>query len=448
MTLNQAGFNEIIKRIQKSVVKFPDKRTGTNKQYSMEEIGTAAFSIFFTQSPSFLAYQKTMKESRGISNAETLFNIKKIPTDNHIRDILDEVMPENLYECFDTIYESFRSEAEYFEGLKSINESILLALDGVWYFSSQNIDCPKCSKIKQENGTIINYHSAITPVIVTPAIKQAIPLCPEFITPQDGNKKQDCEINASKRWVKKHLLKYIKNHNVTILGDDLYAHEPFCKLLIKNKSHFIFVCKTKSHKTLYKWVDLLEPGEHLGIKTIRKWTGKRAEIYTYKFANEVPLTETTNPLLVNWCELVITNEQGKILYKNSFITDHLITEKNVETIISAGRTRWKIENENNNTLKTKGYHLEHNFGHGHLHLSSLLAAMNILAFACHTFLECFHDKYKLLRKMLPTRETFFNDLRALTRYFCFESWDFMFEFMITGLKKRHDPKSILLLKGY
>jgi hypothetical protein len=31
-----------------------------------------------------------------------------------------------------------------------------------------------------------------------------------------------------------------------------------------------------------------------------------------------------------------------------------------------------VENENSNTLKTKGYHLTHNFGHGKQHLSSLL----------------------------------------------------------------------------
>ena len=49
-----------------------------------------------------------------------------------------------------------------------------------------------------------------------------------------------------------------------------------------------------------------------------------------------------------------------------------------------GRARWKIENENNNTLKTAGYHLEHNFGHGKQYLASLLATMNILAFLFHT----------------------------------------------------------------
>jgi len=37
-------------------------------------------------------------------------------------------------------------------------------------------------------------------------------------------------------------------------------------------------------------------------------------------------------------------------YKGAFITDIKITKKNVYEIALAGRTRWKIENENNNTL--------------------------------------------------------------------------------------------------
>lgn len=73
-----------------------------------------------------------------------------------------------------------------------------------------------------------------------------------------------------------------------------------------------------------------------------------------------------------WCQLVITNEKGQKTYRNSFITNNMITKENVAEVVKAGRARWKIENENNNVLKTKGYHLEHNFGHGKKQLSSLL----------------------------------------------------------------------------
>ena len=80
-----------------------------------------------------------------------------------------------------------------------------------------------------------------------------------------------------------------------------------------------------------------------------------------------------------------------------------ITADNVAGLVSAGRARWKIENENNHVLKTKGYHLEHNFGHGQEHLSSLLATMNRLAFGLHTFLELADGDYQLIRGKVGAR---------------------------------------------
>ena len=58
---------------------------------------------------------------------------------------------------------------------------------------------------------------------------------------------------------------------------------------------------------------------------------------------------------------------------------HPVTAENVVALVAAGRSRWKIENENNNTLKTKGYHFEHNYGHGKQHLSAVLASLILLA---------------------------------------------------------------------
>jgi hypothetical protein len=106
----------------------------------------------------------------------------------------------------------------------------------------------------------------------------------------------------------------------------------------------------------------------------------------------------------------------------------------VEDIVKAGRTRWKIENENNNTLKTKGYNFSHNFGHGKKHLSALLASLIILAFLVHTILGWFDKCYQLLRKALSRRKTFFDDVRGLTRYLYFDSWQSLMEFMLRGLK--------------
>ena len=173
----------------------------------------------------------------------------------------------------------------------------------------------------------------------------------------------------------------------------------------------------------------------------KRWTGKVEEIYTYRYLNGVPLKDGDDALLVNWCELTVIRADGKVGYKNSFAPNHLITDETVVDIVLAGRTRWKVENENNNTLKTKGYNLEHNFGHGKQHLSSFLTTLNILSLLFHTLLELLDQKYRLLRANLPSRKTFFNDLRALTPYLCFDSWDHLLTFMLQGLELDIPPNT-------
>ena len=260
----------------------------------------------------------------------------------------------------------------------------------------------------------------------------AIPLRPEFIVPQDGDSKQDCEIKAGKRWLDKNGAFY-NTGNDTILGDDLYAHQPFARRVLRNNDHFIFVCKPKSHSSLYKWIDLLEPGKDIHTHRRRVKVKGHWEQHTYRYANAVPLVDSEDALKVNWCEVTV-RRNGKQVHHNAFITDWKISDKNAAGIVTAGRARWKIENENNNVLKTKGYHLEHNFGHGKQHLSSVLVTLNILAFLFHSFLTFCDDAYKLIRAKLRTRKRFFDDIRALMRYHCFPSWNAMMDFMMRGLE--------------
>ena len=135
-------------------------------------------------------------------------------------------------------------------------------------------------------------------------------------------------------------------------------------------------------------------------------------------------------------QLVRTDHSARtrIPYHNAWATQHAITRTTVAAIVPAGRTRWKVENEGNNVLKTKGYHFEHNFGHGTQHLAAFLLTLILLAFLCHTLLDLTDAKYKLLRTELRARHTFFDDLRALTRYWVFDTWEHLMDFMIRGLE--------------
>ena len=429
--LRPSTFNRLVAVLRSIFERFPDQRTGDNVMYSMADAAIGAFSVFFTQSPSFLDFQRTMEVTKGRSNAQSLFGMTRTPSDNHIRNLLDPVPPDTVFAVFSYALDALH-ELGHLEPYRSINGDLLVALDGTQYFSSSTIHCDKCRVTQHKNGTLTYSHSAVTPVIVASGNPRVIPLEPAFITPQDGHEKQDCENAAAKRWLSEYGARY-RALGVTILGDDLYCKQPLCEAFIREGLNFILVCKPDSHTTLYEWVAGLAATEDVQTLSIERRQGKRTETDTYRFVKQVPLRDGDDALMVNWCELTTTRQDGKIVYQNAFATNHAISAANVAEVVRAGRARWKVENENNNTLKTKGYHLSHNFGHGKQHLSALLATLNLLAFLFHTLLDLLDSSYQRIRQFLP-RKTFFDDLRALTRYMCFDSWQALMAFMIKGLE--------------
>jgi len=427
------SFDDLVTIFHQRLDSLPDHRKGKNKQYSIKDAALGGFSVFFTQSPSFLDHQRTMKQTKGHSNAETMFRIEQIPCDNQIRSLLDPLAPHELYPVFGKVFDILE-EAGQIELFRTMAGQLLVTLDGTNYFSSKALQCGNCSQRTTTTGETIYFHTAVTPVLVTPGRNQVISLEPEFITPQDGHDKQDCERVAAKRWIEQHASHYSPKR-VTLLGDDLYSNQPLCQLAIDVGFNFIFVCKPESHAILYEWLAYLAANHDIDELSVHHWNGRFTEIARYRYANDLPLRGGADALIVHWCEVSVTNgSTGEVLYYNTYVTNHRLTEQTVVPIVKAGRARWKVENENNNVLKTKGYHLEHNFGHGSQYLASFLLTLNLLAFLFHTVLDLLDAKYHLLRQALATRQTFFNDVRTLTRYLCFRSWQHLMDFMITQLE--------------
>jgi len=400
----------------------------------MVDAGMSAFSVFFTQSPSFLDWQTRMQQAEGKNNASSMFGVHKIPSDAQIRNLLDPVPPNMLFPVMANIGNTL-FEQGYLDSYRSIDNNFLVVLDGTDFFSSNNISCSCCTQAKLKNGDTLYRHIAVTPVIVAPGHEKVIPLPPQFVQPQDGHAKQDCEIAASSRWLIEWGAHYAAR-GMTVMGDDLYCHQPFCKQVLALKAHFLFTCKPDSHSTLYEWVKDLQRIGKMSTMVVTRRIGKKHYTDTYRYASHLPLINSDDALLVNWCELVTTNEDGKVTYCNAWATSHTIDACNVAKIVAAARARWKIENENNNTLKTKGYHFEHNFGHGKQHLSNLLATMILLAFLLHTALDWVDERYRAVRRLLPSRRTFFEHMRALLHYLPFESWDHLMIFMLKKCKIR------------
>jgi hypothetical protein len=127
--------------LRRCLDRLPDKRRGTNTTYRMVDFGMAAFSVFFMQSPSFLAHQRRLEHGHARSNCESLFEIPKIPTDNQIREMLDPVAPERLYPVFAEPVATLEGMKHGLDSFHRLGGHVLIALDGTEYFTSKKIHC-------------------------------------------------------------------------------------------------------------------------------------------------------------------------------------------------------------------------------------------------------------------------------------------------------------------
>ena len=394
----------------------PDRRKGPRREgeYTMADIGLSAFSVFFMGSPSFLAHQRRLAEGHGRSNCQSLFGMTAIPTDVYIRQMLDGAPPS----AFDPLFFKTIETDGVLAPFQRLGGRTLIALDGTECFCSREIHCQRCSTRKRSDGGTEYFHAFLGASIVAPGHQQVLPLPPEFIAPQDGAEKQDCERNAAKRWLARHG-PAVRHLRPIFLGDDLFACQPIATAVHQAGGNFIFTCKPASHPTITEYLNGAELEEYRQTTVTR---GKRTTTI-HRWLSAVPMRDTKDALSVNWLSVEIQNAKGKRTYYNSFVTDLPVTSGNVAELAACGRARWKIENETFNVLKTNGYHLEHNFGHGKETLASVLVTLNLLAFALHTAARLALLAWRQAVIARGATYRFFEHLRTVTAYVVFENWD-------------------------
>ena len=98
-------------------------------------------------------------------------------------------------------------------------------------------------------------------VIVHPNRKQVIPFAPEPISLPDGSTKNDCERNASKRFLERFRREH-PHLKVTVVEDGLASNAPHIALLNKLNLNYILGCKKGDHKSLFEFID---ESEKLGV---------------------------------------------------------------------------------------------------------------------------------------------------------------------------------------
>jgi len=266
-----------------------------------------------------------------------------------------------------------------------------------------------------------------------PDQRQVLPFMPEEISNRDGGTKQDCEVNAAKRLLPKIRQDY-PDFGLILGGDSLFSKQPFISDVLSANMHYIFVAKPTDHIYMMAWL------ESEGISQMQEMhiVDDQGRQHIYTWLNDVPLNGYKDTLRVNYLDYRIMarakDGNDHLVYHNSWVTDIVITQENIEILSRGGRCRWKIENEGFNTLKNQGYHIEHNYGHGSNHLCFNFYLLTLIAFYVHQVFELTDGLYQACRQKFGSKTHMWETLRSYIKILVFETWDHLLDFAYTPSK--------------
>ena len=362
-----------------------------------------------------------------------MFDVSSIPKSTQLRDVIDIIPSQSFDPIFSDFFRALQRDKQL-EKFQFLNGMYLIPIDGSQYFSSGVISCPSCLIKNHRNGATTYSHQVIGAAIVHPGLRQVIPLAPEPIQNMDGRIKQDCERNAGKRLLKKIRATHPKL-KIIIAGDGLYANYPFIDELRINGMSFILVAKPGDHAFLFECLSILKQQGKTHTLEFNDTKGRR---HIYEWANGVPLNQSRQGDSVNYLQYTLLTD-GEVAFHCGWVTDIPVDQANIEMLVKGGRARWKIENENFNTLKNLGYHAEHNFGHGSQHASLNFFLFTLIAFFVHQILELTDPLFQKCRSEFSSRKEYWNQLRCTNRVFVFRSFEQLLRFIISPPEEALPP---------
>ena len=392
-TRPQFKHEELLHTIRKSMsigLKRHHNKPEKGLSYTNIDCLMSGLAVFTFKFPSLLKFDEARAEDSILQqNLTRLFQVEATPCDTHMRSRLDPLPPEVCRPAFQKIF-TLLQRGKVLDDFRFFGDHYLVSLDGTGVFSSHDIHCDQCCIKEHRDGSKTYYHQIVAGALVHPDQKVVFPFAPEPIVKEDGDKKNDCERNASKRWIKDFKREH-PHLKAVILADGLASNAPFIQMLQENNLRYILVCQEGDHKFLTDWVQNADKEDSPIINgTIPNGEG------TYQYMKDVPLNgkeDAPKVTVVRYAEKILKGKKESTR-KWMWVTDLNVTPKNIKEFVKGARARWKIENETFNTLKNQGYEFEHNFGHGTQYLTQVFSNLMMLAFLVDQCLQRLNKRFQ------------------------------------------------------
>jgi hypothetical protein len=337
-----------------------DKRDPRRIPWELPAVLRSAFAMLFFQHPNLLAYQRRRQKRTGRSNLERVFHVEEMPSETQMREILDGVPSAPLRRVLPHPFEQRRRVGWTTRFVTEVagEKYDTTALEGSEYFHSTAIHCPGCLRQPSANGETHYAHVVVAATVTRAGSHEILPLAAAGVRNADGQQQQDCELPAAKRLVKRRRAEH-RQLPVCIVGDDLYAHEPFIEELRARRMSFVLGAKPTSQVALFEQLAEREQRGDCGRGAWEEGAVRHRRYFEYRSAADVPLTRA-GAVRVKFVEVWDRRTDGTVGYHNSWVTDVPVTPETVVPIVGSGRSRWTIENEQFNVHKNHGYEVEHN----------------------------------------------------------------------------------------
>lgn len=406
--------SSLLSAVYKDFKRVPDKLAGKT-HFPLSNCLMSALAIFSLKYRSLLQFNDSQRDEKVRHNLKKLFFIKKVPSDTYMRERLDIINPAYFQRAFKSCFRALQ-RGKVLPLFYFIEDTILVSSDATGFFHSKQVHCKNCCVKQHRDGSTSYYHNMLCAVMVSPEQKTVIPLTAEPISNEHNGSKNDCEHRASERLLVT-LRRMHPKLKMVIVEDALYSTGPHITLLKQLNYQFIINVKPARHVWLF---------DHIKAATCKTLSLTRDEKqYTFKWHNGAPLNDTHHDLKVNFLCCTETDKKGHTK-TFTWVTSFNITKNNVFRLMEGARARWKIENETFNTLKTQGYHFEHNFGHGYEQLSTIMALSVLLAFLIDQIQQCCCPIFIKALKKCKKRIRLWEKMRTWFSTFYIDSWEAFF----------------------
>ena len=158
------------------------------------------------------------------------------------------------------------------------------------------IHCSSCLEKHHRNGSVSYSHQLLGATLVHPDLKEVMPLAPEPIIQQDGQTKNDCERNATRRWLKRFRQEH-PHLPVIVVEDAQRATPPASATCVRLwRAHYIIGVKPGDHAFLFAHLRALEEAGQMQV--LPGEDPATGVWHHFQFCNGVPFNESNPDELV------------------------------------------------------------------------------------------------------------------------------------------------------